>query len=350
MTTFAIDPRSGEFDSKMRQRIAGYFANRKKTGDARLYVKATILLLSLFTILIIFSTTDLPGYLEILLCIILGFIIPGIGFNIMHDAVHRSFCANNKWNKILSYSLNLLGGYWPIWEQQHNVEHHMNTNIDGRDGDIDFGIIARLHPSQAWRKWHKYQHIYMPLIFYPLSYLGWIFVLDFIKAKKLNYKFHQYVSMVISKAIHLLIFIGLPILKHSLGEVILGYVIVTVITGIIISFIFQLAHVVEITEMLDEPEDGKVKRDVVHQLRTTANFATKNKILSWYIGGLNFQVEHHLYYSISHVHYPDVNKMVKMECKAQNLPYHEYPNLSSAVISHIKTLKGLGRDPKQIAT
>lgn len=342
METFAIDPRSARFDTAMRQRLADYFADKAKTGDSRLYTKAAILLGMLLTILLTFSTLNLQDFLELLLCIVLGFVVAGIGFDIMHDAVHRSFSGSDFWNRVMSYSLNLLGGYWPIWKQQHNADHHMNTNINGLDGDIDFGIFARLHPSQTWRKWHRWQHIYLPLLLYPLSYLGWIYLLDFIKAKKLGYKFHQYVSMIFSKLIHVGIFIGLPMLKHSFKEVAIGYLVVTMVTGLIISFIFQLAHVVEKTEMLDAPENGSVKRDVVHQLRTTADFATENKILSWYIGGLNFQVEHHLYYAISHVHYPAIHQMTKEECEVQNLPHHEYKTFGGAIISHLKRLKGLG--------
>ncbi len=342
-----IDQRSQAFDLNMRQRLAGYLHNRKRTGDIRLYFKALLLFLSLILILFLLSTDILSKPLYYFSSVILGIVVAGIGFNVMHDAVHRSFSSKKMWNTFFSYSLNLLGGYWPIWEAQHNADHHMNTNINGLDGDLDFGKFARLHPSQKRYWWHRYQHIYMPLLLYPLSHLGWVYLLDFIKAKNLGYKFTDYLKMIFSKLIHVAIFIGLPLTHHDFTTVIIGYIITTMVTGVIISFVFQLAHVVEKTEMLDASENGTVRRDIVHQLRTTANFAKRSGLLTWYIGGLNFQVEHHLYYYVSHVHYPAISKMVEEECVKLNLPYHNYEKLGGAIWSHILKMRELGKETKK---
>jgi linoleoyl-CoA desaturase len=345
MEAFKLDHRSAQFNEIMGPFLKEYFRNKKQTGNGSLYVKATILLGSLFALIVVLSITTQPLWLEITECIVLGIVIAGIGFSIMHDAVHGSFSSSKTYNLIFSYTLNLLGGYWPIWKAQHNADHHMNTNINGkeRDGDIDLGILGRLHPHQKLYWAHRFQYIYLPWIMYPLSYLAWIYIFDFIKAKKLKFSFWQYVSLVISKLIHMCVFIGFPLLFRSGQEVFWGYFIATTITGTITSFVFQLAHVVEITEMLEEPENGKVTRDVVHQLRTTANFATNNRLLFEYTGGLNFQIEHHLYYKISHVHYRRIAKETKNACMELNLPYHEYPTLISAVRSHIRQLKKLGK-------
>jgi linoleoyl-CoA desaturase len=266
----------------------------------------------------------------------------------MHDASHRSF-SSKKWvNHILGLSLNLLGGDLRIWKQQHEVDHHMHTNIDGKDGDIDLGKFGRMHPSQKWYPWHKYQHIYLPWFGYPISYFLWVFYFDFIKAKKMGFSFWQYVSLVFSKLIHIAIFIGFPALFHGFIPAIVGYMIASLVAGTITSFVFQLAHVVEVTEMLDAPENGVIKRDSVHQLKTTANFATENKALSWYVGGLNFQREHHLFYQYSHVHYPAINKEVRRVAKELDLPNYEYPKLIDALKSHIRQLRLMGKNPKLV--
>ena len=81
----------------------------------------------------------------------------------------------------------------------------------------------------------------------------------------------------------------------------------------------------------------------VHQLKTTANFATNNRVISWLVGGLNFQVEHHLFPRVSHVHYPEISKIIKNACQEFGVPYIEYPKMRMAVASHITHLKSLSR-------
>ena len=235
----------------------------------------------------------------------------------------------------------MLGGHWRIWKQQHNADHHMHTNIDGHDGDIALGIIARIHPNQKRYWWHTYQHIYLPLFIYPISYFAWIYILDFQKARRMKWGALDYLTLIFSKCIHISLFVVFPLFFRSLSEVVIGYAIVLAVTGTVTSFVFQLAHVVEITEMVDATEE--ITHDEIHQLKTTANFATNNKFLSWYVGGLNFQREHHLYYKISHVHYPEINLAVKKVCDALNLPQNEYPTLMSATKSHIRYLKVMGK-------
>ncbi|MEK7585624.1 MAG: fatty acid desaturase [Patescibacteria group bacterium] len=344
MLTYQIDSRSRIFDERMRGFLKLYFKNIKRTGNWKLRLKATIFLSSLFGLISLLALAKQHWLLVVIECIVLGVVISGIGFCVMHDASHRSF-SDKKWvNSLLGLTLNLLGGDIRIWKQQHEIDHHMHTNVDGKDGDIDLGKFGRMHPSQKRYPWHKYQHIYLPWFGYPISYFLWVYYFDFIKAKKMGFKFWQYVSMVFSKSIHVAIFIGFPALFHGLVPVIIGYMIASLVAGTITSFVFQLAHVVELTEMFDAPEDGIIKKDSVHQLKTTANFATKNKKLSWYVGGLNFQREHHLFYQYSHVHYPVINKEVKIVTRDLGLPDHEYPGLWSAVKSHIARLKFLGNN------
>lgn len=344
METFVIDPRTPLLNNRMKEFLKKYFENKNKTGNWVIYTKAAIFLISLFALIIILSMVKQFWLFKIIECVLLGIVISGIGFNVMHDAVHNSF-SKKKWvNFMFGLTLNLLGGDFRVWKNQHNGDHHMNTNIDGLDGDIDLGILGRLHPSQKRRSFHKYQHIYLPWIMYPISYLGWVLYFDFPKAKKMGFKFWQYVSLVFSKLIHIGIFIVFPLFFNTWVEVLIGYATASVVTGTITSFTFQLAHVVEKTEMFVAPENTVIKNDAVHQLKTTADFATKNKLLSWYVGGLNFQREHHLFYKISHVHYPDIHKELKVACADLNLPDHEYPSVVSAVKSHISQLKYLGNN------
>jgi linoleoyl-CoA desaturase len=125
----------------------------------------------------------------------------------------------------------------------------------------------------------------------------------------------------------------------------IGYLVFGIVTGLVISIVFQLAHTVEHTHFPMPDEDtGRMEDEwAIHQLKTTANFAPRNKLISWYVGGLNFQVEHHLFPKISHVHYPQISRIIKQTCQEFGVPYIEYPKMRYAVASHIAFLKEMGR-------
>ncbi|MEM9868828.1 MAG: fatty acid desaturase, partial [Bacteroidota bacterium] len=116
--------------------------------------------------------------------------------------------------------------------------------------------------------------------------------------------------------------------------------------GVILSVIFQLAHIVEDADTPLPDETGSMKNTwAIHQLFTTVNFGTRNRIMNWFTGGLNHQVEHHIFPNISHIHYTKIAKIVKQTAKEFNLPYHEYKTTRKAIISHFKHLKELGKNP-----
>jgi linoleoyl-CoA desaturase len=124
----------------------------------------------------------------------------------------------------------------------------------------------------------------------------------------------------------------------------IGFSVAAFICGLTISVVFQLAHMVEDTEF-PSPDivTNKINNEwAIHQVSTTANFATKNKLVSWLLGGLNFQVEHHLFPRISHIHYPKINQFVKETCQEFNIAYHEYPTMLKAFGSHLAHIKKLG--------
>jgi len=99
-----------------------------------------------------------------------------------------------------------------------------------------------------------------------------------------------------------------------------GYLLMQFISGVVLTVVFQLAHTVEGTTHPLPNKDYTIENNwAIHQLNTTVNFSRKNKLLSWYVGGLNFQVEHHLFPTICHVHYPEVSEIVKLPVK--NLVY-----------------------------
>jgi len=244
-----------------------------------------------------------------------------------------------------------MGGNAYLWNQKHNVIHHNFTNIEGYDDDIDIRPLIRTNENQPKKKIHKYQHIYF-IFLYTLTPFWWVCVRDFMKyftGKIANHEFKKmevkdHFIFWISKLLHIGMFIVLPSILLGVGPTLLGYAVILGVQGVILSVVFQMAHVVEdATFHVPEPETMKIDNIVVlHQLSTTANFGTKNPLIFWFTGGLNYQVEHHLFPKISHIHYGKISKIVENLCKKYNIQYNNYPTFLDAFKSHVLHLKMVG--------
>jgi len=343
------------FFQRLREVTEAYFKenNLKKTGDHRLYWKTAILLtalVGLYTVLVFFTPTSVV--LSLGLCALLGLVLASIGFNVMHDGAHGSY-SSRKWvNEMMGHSLNLLGGSVHFWKMKHNENHHTFTNVEGMDDDIDIKPWMRVHADQPKHWFHRFQHIY-GLLLYGLTYLFWVFfndmkkyftgkIADNTRMKPMSLKEH--IIFWVTKIGYVGIFIVLPMFFAGVVPTLVGYGVMVFVTGIFIAVVFQLAHVVEETEFVHPPTDGHhIEAEwAIHQVNTSVNFATQNKVWNWLFGGLNFQVEHHLFPRISHVHYPELNKRLKQVCAEFNVQYREFPTLRSALRSHLMHLRQVG--------
>jgi linoleoyl-CoA desaturase len=354
MATPKFSTVSQSFHTELKKRIHTYFkeTGKKATGNSLLYTKAIVLAIAfvfLYVHLVFYTPLAVSAIIE---CVLLGGVVAAIGFNIMHDGAHGSFSSNKTVNALAAFSLNILGGNSFMWNVKHNVIHHAYTNIDGVDDDIDIQPWMRMSSTQPRYIIHRFQHIYFWFL-YALLYILWVFVLDYQKyfkgrigrmpLKKMNLTDH--VIFWGFKLLNLVLYVGLPIYIVGFVSWLTGFLIFTLIAGFIISVVFQLAHTVEHTQFPVPHEDtGRLEDEwAIHQLKTTANFAPKSKLLSWYVGGLNFQIEHHLFPKISHIHYPHISKIIKQTCKEFGVEYIEYPKMRYAVASHIAFLKQMGR-------
>jgi linoleoyl-CoA desaturase len=270
----------------------------------------------------------------------------------MHDGAHGSY-SSRKWvNKFMGFSLNVLGGNVYIWSQKHNINHHSYTNVEGMDDDIDIKPFIRVHNNQPRYWFHRFQHVYS-LFLYGITYLFWVFSNDFKKyfSGKIAEHTHmtkmsvaEHINFWVSKVLYVFFFILVPFFFVGIVPTIVGYLVMAFTAGVVISIVFQLAHVVEEAEFITPTSDNmKIETEwAKHQINTTVNFATKSKSMSWLLGGLNFQVEHHLFPRISHVHYPEINKIVKQTCSEFGIVYKEFPTVFSAIKSHLSHLKAAG--------
>ena len=362
MAKITFNNKDNSFFQSLKTTVDQYFTSARlaKTGNWKLYSKTIVLsciaLATYFSILFI----HLPLVIFVLLSCLLGFMFAGLGFNVMHDACHGSYSSKPWINSVMSLSLNVLGGNSFIWKFKHNIVHHTYTNVDGIDDDIAKSPVIRQCTSQKWFPAHRFQHIYVVLV-YAISSFAWVFIMDFNKYFKrrivdmpmTKMSTRDHIVFWVSKLYYVGAYIVIPGMIVGWKLWALGFICMHITMGFILAIVFQLAHVVEDVSFI-KAEGGEVKQKIenewaIHQVNTTSNFAPKNKIITWLAGGLNFQVEHHLFPRISHIHYPAISKIVKETCLQYKVQYHEFPTFGKAVVSHFRMMKQLGEKPMQLA-
>ncbi len=343
-----------QFVVELRKKVNNYFKqnNISPKANSKMILKTIILLssyLAPFIIILIFKPHLL---IAIGLTVLMGIGIAGIGMGVMHDACHGAYSKKHWVNNLLGGSLYLLGSNVLNWKIQHNVLHHTYTNISGFDEDIDDKGPIRLSENKPLKWYHKYQFIYA-FLFYGLMTITML-TNDFTRLlkyhkqgllKSQNKKMgREFTKMLLRKIIYLTVIIGLPLwlTDYSIWQILFGFFIMHWTASIILSFVFQMAHVVEGAQQ-PLPEVNMHVEWSVHQLNTTADFARNNKLLSWYVGGLNFQIEHHLFPNICHIHYKNIAPIVEQTAKEFGLQYNIQPTFRSALLSHIYRLKELGK-------
>lgn len=302
---------------------------------------------------VIIVSFDLAFWQYLLCSALMGLGVAGIGLAIMHDANHGSLSSKPWVNQLFAYSLNIIGGNALSWRIQHNVLHHSFTNVHGVDEDLEGGHIMRFTPSEPWKKHHRLQHIYAWGL-YSLMTFSWVLLKDFkritkywkmglLEAQGVKYS-NAILTIAVSKVFYISYMIVLPIIMGNPWWMVLsGFILMHILGGLMLAMIFQPAHVMEdhsfissSTNVIDESYES-------HQLNTTSNFAPTNALLTWYCGGLNYQVEHHIFPSICHIHYPAISKIVRETAAEFGLPYRSVPSWREALSIHQRTMKKLSQ-------
>lgn len=348
-----------QFYTELKKRVDAYFKDNKisKSGNLNMYLKTAFMFSAYFVpyFLITLNVFD-SKLIWLLLAVVMGFAMAGIGLCVMHDANHGSYSKNTKFNRFLGFiTISFIGGHSLNWRIQHNVIHHTYTNVHEIDEDIAPPGFMRFEPH-AKHKWiHKLQFIYA-WFFYGMMTLMWSTTKDFKQLmryskkghlKTANTTFATELTLIILSKILYYSYLLIPfflVKEMTILNWLVGFVIMHYLAGLVLAMIFQPAHVVEDTEFPLPTEEGNIENHwAEHQLRTTMNFATGDPIFSWLVGGLNHQVEHHLFPTICHVHYPKISKIVKETAKEFNLPYLDKKTFAGALWSHEKVLYKLGR-------
>jgi len=348
------------FSATLRRRVDAYFKdnNISKHADATMVIKS-IVLLSMYIIPFICLLYFQPTFaVSLALWSIMGLGVAGIGMSIMHDANHGAYSSNKFVNTMMGHSLNLIGGAVLNWKLQHNVLHHTYTNVTYVDEDIADRAVLKFSPHTPVKSYHHMQYIYA-FFFYGLLTIYWVIAKDIVQLFKFsasgvnkNTTTENAVflaKLLFDKALYLTVLFVVPcyFFNFSFGEVLAGFCLMHFIAGVILTVVFQLAHTIEGTAHPLPNEFGVIDNDwTVHQLETTANFSPENPLITWYVGGLNFQVEHHLFPTICHVHYPNIAPIVEATAKEFGVPYLVNYQFMDALEAHIQLLHRVGRLPK----
>lgn len=348
---------NNSFYLALRKRVNEYFSKNKidRRGNFQIWAKATVMIsLYLAPYVLFYFNLFSNVWLFLTLWFLMGLGMAGIGLGVMHDANHGTFSRYDWINKIFGRTINFLGGNRTVWRIQHNVLHHTYTNVGGIDGDLEVGGMMRFSPQQKVRFFHRFQHIYAWFL-YGLMTFSWMTTNDF----KKMYKYNKQGLLASQKTsygkelFHLITYrifyftytLVLPMIFFDFAwwQILIGFFIMHYTASFILSCIFQTAHVME-TSLYDQPVDRVIPVDwAEHQILNTANYAPKSKLFSWYAGGLNFQIEHHLFPTVSHVHYKRISNIIKETAREFNLPYHSNTSFWQALRVHYQTLKTFGR-------
>jgi linoleoyl-CoA desaturase len=349
---------SDKFIRELRHRVDAYFerTGQKRRDCPQMYFKtATILLASAaaYVLLVFFAA---HWYFAVPLSIACGLAIAAIGFNIQHDGGHRAYSDHQWVNRIMAMSLDLMGGSSYMWDWKHNTIHHTYPNIHGHDDDINLGFLGRLAPEQKRIPIHRIQGIYLWLLYGFLA-IKWHFIDDFYQVAIGKIGDHRIprprgrdlVVFIAGKVVFFSMVFGIPMLFHPWYSVLACYALAAFVSGVVLAIVFQLAHCVQEADFpmpIETATGPRMQTEwAVHQIHTTVDFARGSRTLSWLLGGLNFQIEHHLFNRICHIHYPALSKVVEEACAEFGIRYVAHRTFWSALASHYHWLVEMGQAP-----
>lgn len=342
------------FRRALCRRVDEYFdrTGRKRRDCPQMYAKSAIILTVCVAAYVMLVALAGVWWMAILLAVLLGLALAAAAFNIQHDGGHGAYSDWPWINKLAALTLELLGGSSYVWSRKHNSIHHNHTNVAGHDDDIDVGILGRLSPQQRHFEFHRFQHVYLWILygFLPMKWHLFDDFRDVFTGCIGGHRFHrprgrELAIFIGGKALFFSLAIGLPMLLNPWWCVVALYGLTSFVQGVTLSVVFQMAHCVEDAEF-PQPSaaTGRVATTwAAHQVHTTVDFAPHNRLLTWFVGGLNFQIEHHLFPHICHIHYPALAALVEKTCHEFAIKYTVHGSLQASLSSHFRWLRQMGR-------
>jgi len=342
------------------QRVEAFLKeNGLRTRDLpEMYVKSAICLgwwAISYGLMLYSGLAEWSFVVTIIMALSFGLATGSIGFNIMHDANHNGYSDRPWVNRLLGLTVELVGLSNFIWRQQHNIWHHTYTNIAGLDEGLEMDGWVRNSPRDIWKPIHRFQHWYAPIV-YALAGVGLLlgrnFQVYFTGKSGDTFRYppmtrNDKIVFWIGRVINLMVYLVLPALVFGVGGALLIFAFTSIVTGFVMATILQMAHVMADVDF-PEPSGDPLKIEnewAIHEVQTTSNFAPNNRILNWYVGGLNYQIEHHLFPHMCHLVYPKIAPIVRATCEEFGLTYQSYPTFRAALKNHWQSLREFGKKP-----
>ncbi len=346
--------KDNSFHAELRRRVEDYFktSGRRQRGCWRMYLKTAILLAAFAASYALLVFWAAAWWQAAALSVLLGLSMAAIGFNVQHDGGHHAYSDYEWVNRLMAMSLDMLGGSSYLWHWKHAIIHHTYANITGHDSDIDLSPWGRLSPHQKRLPYHRWQHLYLWL-FYGLLAIHWHLYSDFAAVATGRIGTHRIprprgwdlVVFIAGKVVFFSLVFVVPLMFHPVWVVLTCYALVATVVGICLSIVFQLAHAVEEAEFpMPGPEAGRIERPwAVHQVETAVNFSRRSWLMCWLLGGLNFQIEHHLFPRICHTNYPAIAEIVEATCREYGVRYTQHESFLAGLASHYRWLRRMGQ-------
>jgi linoleoyl-CoA desaturase len=347
--------------AELTERVDAYFEQTglsRDGGSAALFKTIAVFAWATVSYLLLLFWAE-SWWTALPLTVSLALALAGVGFSVMHDGSHGAYSKSPLVNRLAAATLDFLGASSYVWRQKHVVLHHTYTNVAGADDDINAEPFLRLAPTQRLRWYHRYQRLYFPLLiglFFTTKWAVWddfaVIAKGMIGGQRIPRPSGWGIVQILAGK---LMFVGwavaLPLMFHPVLPVLVCYTLLAFVWGITLGLVFQLAHAVDEAEFPTvTAENPTVERPwFEHQLATTANFAMRNPVITWYVGGLNYQVEHHLLPRIGHRHYPALAPIVRDVARKHGAPYHAHETMRGAVASHLRFLGRMGETPAPVA-
>jgi linoleoyl-CoA desaturase len=346
---------NGEFLRTVRSRVHLALGGKDAAGDRRLQRKAVLILVWFFgSFVLLLSVTSV--WLQMALWFSYGLAASAVGFNIFHDANHGAMASGRSTNLLIgSFAATILGASRYLWNYKHHILHHRFTNIHGWDDDLETRGFLRITAQQEWKPRYRGQHLFVAGL-YAVNAFEMVFIKDWVQYFTLRINKHQRIPPLsppekiefwMGKILYLAIFIGLPLALLPFSQFVAGMLIYEVTLGLALALVFSMAHQVESVSfpIPSAATNGLAGEWAAYQMRTTANFANRHPGWNWYSGGLNHQIEHHLFPAMSHTHYAAIGPIVRRTGIEFGLPYHHFDTYGAALHSHYRHLRALSLEP-----
>jgi linoleoyl-CoA desaturase len=342
------------FQTELRRRVEQYFKDtgRRQRDCPQMYLKTAVVLAWLVSSYLLLLFAAPAWWLALPLAVSVGLAMGAVGFNVQHDGGHHAYSRRGWVNKLAALTLDLIGASSYLWHWKHAVLHHTYVNLAGHDSDIDLGFLGRLSPHQRRRWFHRWQHYYLWALYGWLT-INWELYVDFRTLALGRIGGHRYprpkgwdlVTFIGGKLAFFSLAFAVPMLLHPVWKVLLLYGVASFVLGVVMSVVFQLAHCVPQAAFPPAPEgtDHLETSWAVHQAETTVDFARGNRLLSWFLGGLNFQVEHHLCPRVCHVNYPALSRVVEATCREFGVRYAAHKSFLAGLAAHYRWLRQMGQ-------